>query len=430
MNNGLINKRIAELKQSGMNYAEISRALENENIYLSRNAVEIRFRRNNKGVEKKQDPSREVVQYNADGTVEAEVIVNLTTEMKNDHRAILKAMGYNPNNWEIMMLQISNWQQHTKSEGTKSLYAIKCKLKPKTTLTEEDSINTIMESFKKKIAHLDIQHTVSTNEELDSELLLEYPPLELHLGKLAHADETGEDYDSRIAKEVFKYSIEETIREQAEKRCGTLLYVVGSDFFNSDTPSMTTTKGTPQFNDSRWKKMFSVGLELHIQAINELSKHFNHVDVMLTSGNHCEMAIYYLYMALAQYFKENTKVHFRENYKDTQCYEFGDCAIFFNHGDSKLDRLKKSIPVEFYEEWGRTLYRELHLGHFHKEIMYDDDSGLITRRIGSPSGTDEWHYKNRFMGATKRHQVFVWKKDSGLLNTRYITFKKHHYCSK
>jgi hypothetical protein len=171
--------------------------------------------------------------------------------------------------------------------------------------------------------------------------------------------------------------------------------------------------------------MFNTGLELQVEAIMTLREHFNKVDIKLVAGNHDNATSFYLYIALMQRFLKDNIVQFSDNYKETQCYLFGKCAIFTNHGDPNLKRLIKSIPAEFYEEWGKTIHRELHLGHLHKEIVVDDDSGMITRRIGSPSATDNWHYENRFIGATQKYQLFVWNKEHGLQSIKYITFESY-----
>jgi hypothetical protein len=83
----------------------------------------------------------------------------------------------------------------------------------------------------------------------------------------------------------------------------------------------------------------------------------------------------------------------------------------------------QSIPAEFYKEWGSSIFRELHLGHLHKEVVVDDESGMITRRIGSPTGTDQYHYEERFIGATQKHQIFVWDANKGLKSIEYINFE-------
>lgn len=134
------------------------------------------------------------------------------------------------------------------------------------------------------------------------------------------------------------------------------------------------------------------------------------------------MSSFYLYLTLQQYFRNDNKIKFSNNYKDYQCYQFGKCAIFFGHGDGNLKRITQSIPAEFYKEWGSSIFRELHLGHLHKEVVVDDESGMITRRIGSPTGTDQWHYEERYIGNTQKHQIFIWDKENGLKSIEYINF--------
>ena len=56
------------------------------------------------------------------------------------------------------------------------------------------------------------------------------------------------------------------------------------------------------------------------------------------------------------------------------------------------------------------------------EVVVDDNSGMITRRVGSPTGTDAWHYQERFIGSIQKYQTFVWNKNTGLQNIKYINF--------
>ena len=147
---------------------------------------------------------------------------------------------------------------------------------------------------------------------------------------------------------------------------------------------------------------------------------------MLCAGNHARAMETFLYMALEQRFVGDDVVHFIENYRLTQVYQFGKCAIFYNHGDANLKQTIKSIPAEFPEVWGTHPFRELHLGHLHKEVTVDDEGGMITRRIGSPCSTDAWHYGNRFIGAIKKHQIFIWNAKEGLEEIYYINTKQNN----
>ena len=337
--------------------------------------------------------------------------------------SILQKFGYSPELWELVEWRFGKWEVAIKDEKTNRICTtIRARIKPRTKEYQPEEIALMVEEvFNKHIQPLPYQPQEQINT--NNDLLMEVPAIELHLGKMAWNGDVGADYDFRIAKQRFQKIIQECINEQNIRKCGTLFMTIGNDFFNSDTVDATTTKGTPQTNDLRWKKMFIIGLDLYVWAIQELEPYFNQLDLALCSGNHDKMSSFYLYMALKAYFRNDNKIHFSEDYKDVQCYRFGKDAIFFSHGDNNLKRLIKSIPAEFYKDWGSSQFRELHLGHLHKEVVVDDESGLITRRIGSPTGTDQWHYEERFIGATQKHQIFIWDKNSGLQEVRNINFK-------
>lgn len=356
-----------------------------------------------------------------DGTIEAQHIVNLSPEEKKNSKLVLAKMGYNPNEWELKQITISNWQQHTKLEGTKSLYAVKVRLIPiQKKLEPVDYMYIAKELFKKEIPSLNIKPKVKDTK-LNEDKLMEIPSPELHLGKLAWYGDTGQDYDHKIAADRFRKIVQDVIDKQSIEKCDTAYITIGQDFFNSEANAKTTNY-TDQQNDLRYKKMFLIGLQLWSEALYELRKHFNKIDVALVQGNHAEYQEFYLFVALQQAFLKDNVVKFSNDYKYTQYYGWGKCAIFSSHGDTNFNRLVKSISNEFYEEWGKAIYRELHLGHLHSEFVVDDESGLIVRRIGSPSGTDNWHHKQRYIGSVQKHQLFIWHKDKGLLDVAYITF--------
>ena len=363
--------------------------------------------------------------YNKDGSIELCKKIWFDKNEKKTPDTILEKFGYDKESWEIVSWTFGKWEVAIKDEDQNRICTtIRSKIKPRTeyNIPVEKYIEVAKEVFKKEIKPLKVIPK-KENKELNKNKLLELTGMELHLGKMSWAGETGQDYDKNIAQERFYTIYEEVIKQQEAEKCDTCLICVGNDFFNSDTVNATTTKGTPQTNDLRWQKLFNIGLELYTKMILGLSDKFNNIEVRLQSGNHDKMASFYLYTALSCYFKDYKNINFSNDYKDVQCYIWGKCGIFFSHGDVNLKRLIKSIPAEFYQEWGKTIFRELHLGHLHKEIVVDDDSGMITRRVGSPTATDQWHYEERFIGTTQKYQTFVWDKEKGLQNIKYINFE-------
>jgi hypothetical protein len=395
---------------------------------MSPNAVRKRYNVRIRKVPESELNMNTKVDYNgeyetkyADGVIEAQKIVEYNKEIFGDKRKMLQYLGYNPDEWEFVFFTTSVWMQHTKEQTTKELYAVKFKLKPLTNdLSLDKAVEAAKEVFSKSITPYEFETT--EHKDLNIDKLMEIPAIELHLGKYAEYDETGQDYSSDIAEKRFYHILDEILKTQEQEKCDTVVVMIGNDFFNTDTVGNTTTKGTPQMNDVRWKNLFMRGLEMYKNLFFTLREEFNHIDVRLCQGNHDVMSSFYLYIALSSFFAADDKIKFSDNYKEYQCYKFGDNAIFFGHGDNNFKRLLRSIPAEFYQEWGSSKYRELHLGHLHSELTVDEQSGMITRRIGSPSGTDAWHYGERFLGAVQKHQLFIWDKHNGLKGIRYITF--------
>ena len=363
--------------------------------------------------------------YNNDGSIELCKKIWFDKNENKTPDTILEKFGYSKECWEVVSWTFGKWEVAIKEEEQNRICTtIRAKIKPRVeyNMPSEKYMEVAKDLFSKEIKPLKVTPK-KENKELNKNKLLELTGIELHLGKMSWSGETGQDYDKNIAQQRFYTIYNEIVEQQEVEKCDTCLICVGNDFFNSDTVNATTTKGTPQTNDLRWQKLFNIGLELYTKMILGLNDKFNNIEIRLQSGNHDKMASFYLYIALSCYFKDYSNIHFSNDYKDVQCYIWGKCGIFFSHGDANLKRLIKSIPAEFYEEWGKTIFRELHLGHLHKEVVVDDDSGMITRRVGSPTATDQWHYEERFIGATQKYQTFVWDKEKGLQNIKYINFE-------
>ena len=359
------------------------------------------------------------IQYNNDGTVEESRLISCEDDVTRDPYKLLEALGYDPTKWELVTYRVSKWNSGT--EG-KELKAVQYKVRPRTGISLTDMVKAAREAFKEELTPF--LFTQERNvDSLNDDRLMEIAPIELHIGKMANKIETGENYDLKIAKKRFFDIFEEIYHKQEIEKCGRCVVIIGSDFFNSESDNCTSKDKIPQQNDTRYIKLFHEGIKMYVQALLTLRGLFNKVDVMLCAGNHARAMETFLYMALEQRFVNDEVVHFIENYRLTQVYQFGKCAIFYNHGDANLKQTIASIPAEFDEVWGTHPYRDLHLGHLHKEVTVDENGGMITRRIGSPCGTDAWHYSNRFVGAIKKHQIFIWDKNSGLRDLHYITVK-------
>lgn len=338
---------------------------------------------------------------------------------------MLDYLGYDHNVWEFQYITTSTWMQHTKEQTTKQLYAVKFKVKPiiKENITLNEALEEAIKEFREKIPKYTKKELKEKKLELDDNKLLECPPVELHLGELSHQIDTGENYDIKIAQDRFNKIIDAIIERNKYEKCSTLLFSVGGDFFNSDNNFDTTNRGTQQYNDTRWRKLYLVGLKLMKNALIRLSNEFNRIDVQLVSGNHDLTTSFYLYIALAQAFTNSDKITFKEDYKEVQCYKFNDCMIVTTHGDRNVKRTMQSVVNEFADIYGRTKYRELHMGHLHSTQELKEEIGIIPRRISSPKGIGNWEYNERFGNTIEKHEIFIWEKGVGLTGIEMIPFE-------
>ena len=373
---------------------------------------------NKKSVEKDEEFSKDF----DTGIITARKIMSLPAAVRSSETKLLDHIGYSSESWEFIKFSFKSWEQSSKKEGDKDLYSVSFQVRPKTKANRKDIVDAIKALFKVAVYEVPVVSDKFKTSELIKDKLMEIPPIELHLGKLSHREESGDDYNLSIARNAFYDIIGEIKKKQLIEKCSNCLLVIGSDFFNAESDGMTTNK-TPQQNDTRAKKLYHEGVKMYRDAIANLRPYFDHIDVILCAGNHARNMEYFLYEALMGMYETDDKVSFSDNTKDTQAYLFGDCGLFFNHGDEDIKKIQKSIPAEFPKEWGLTKFRELHMGHLHKEVVVDDEGGMITRRIGSPCATDSWHYTKRFIGAIKQHQLFVWDKCDGLQNVYYIHTK-------
>jgi hypothetical protein len=285
-----------------------------------------------------------------------------------------------------------------------------------------------LEQYRKQDYQLQKIHELVSNHEWNiprvspirrvrSGLMLEVPIVDLHLSKLAWEPETGENYDSKIAERRFMDVISDIVDRAQNYAFEQIVFPVGNDFFNFNDIYGNTTKGTQQDNDSRWQKMYMKGNELLIAAIDALSQ-IAPVQVFQIPGNHDTQVSWYAVFNLASWYRHNENVRVDTRPNARKYVEFGKCLIGFTHGDKERKRIFGNMQIEAPEAWGRTLFREWHLGHLHSEQV-KEEHGVKVRNLSSVTATDSWHYTSGYVGAIATSQSFVWDKERGLREIWY-----------
>ena len=106
-------------------------------------------------------------------------------------------------------------------------------------------------------------------------------------------EEVGENYDVDIAKSLFVKAVDKLLVAANNYHIEKIIFPIGNDLLNSDGLSMTTTKGTPQHDDVRWQRSFTLCRQMLVEVIDKL-RLVAPVDVIVVPGNHDYERMFYI----------------------------------------------------------------------------------------------------------------------------------------
>jgi hypothetical protein len=245
-------------------------------------------------------------------------------------------------------------------------------------------------------------------------MLYEIDMPDIHFGRLTWDEESGNNYDIKIAEKMVVGVLSELLTYTNLFPIKRILLPIGNDFFNVNSKSNTTVGGTPQQEDTRWAKTFRRGWLLAVQMI-EMCSQVAPVDVVVIKGNHDEEKTFYLGETLFSWFRNNCNVTIDNKASSRKYYRYGANLLGFTHGSNeKLDKLASLMPTEVPDDWAKSKFREWHLGHKHKKYETNEENGVVIRLLRSLVPIDAWTYDMGFVGAQRAAESFVWDYEHGL----------------
>lgn len=336
---------------------------------------------------------------------------------------LIRVCEIDTDEWLIERWVANKWEMGAKDNVgnliSRPLYQVKAWLKRNKPIIEaKAAIAALIEDAKKQIAP-----RKPVSRQPSGAHMLEISIPDLHLGKLAWAPETGgENYDSAIAAELYRDALEALLARVKPFGFERVVLPVGNDFFHSDTKQGTTTKGTPLDTDSRFHKTFIVGRRLISWAIDRL-RQVAPVEVVIVPGNHDTMAAFHLGDSLECLYHNTPDVTVRNEPIPHKYVDYGLNMILFTHGDKgKRDKLPMLMATEKPELFGRTRYREAHIGHTH-ESKVQEYMGVRVRTSPALCAADAWHSENHFVGNLRSAEALVWSREDGIVVQATYTVK-------
>lgn len=271
--------------------------------------------------------------------------------------------------------------------------------------------NGLVEDIVKRISTHAPNYKKHKRKKVNNGHLLIIDPADVHIGKLASKTETSSEYNVTIAVNRFKEGVKGVLDKSSGFEIDKIVLIAGNDILHTDTPTGTTTSGTPQNTDGMWYDNFLIALECYVETIELLST-IADVEVIYCPSNHDYMSGFMLSNVIAAWFRGNPNLKFNCSMKHRKYFRYHSNLIGATHGDGAKTADLPLLMAQEAKDWSSCKHRYLYTHHIHHKIA-KDAIGVTIESVRSPSGTDSWHHRNGYEHAPKAIEGFIHCKEFG-----------------
>lgn len=350
----------------------------------------------------KQAPSAKSTSLNADGTQSSELRAPVNEKDLHDSEYLLKLHGYDPACFELVSAKASQW-----GSGDSPLYSSRIVVKPKAPGISHENIDEWFE-------HLDRTYSMRKAEKLpgwgEGDKLLIVPLSDLHFNMQATMFNSGNEYNCEATEKMFFHIIRDILDETAHYKFKKILFTIGGDQMDADSPANTTTKGTPQNCDKHYWDACEQLYAMTVKAVDVFAA-CAPVDVVYVPGNHDKQTGYKLAKYVDAWFRNDDRVTVDYSPLPRHYYVFGNTLFVFTH-DADVKRLQKLIPDEARDVWSQVQYTEVFLQHLHSEALLFEENNMRIERLPSPVARSVWTNEQGYR-ALRQCKSFVYDEKYG-----------------
>lgn len=254
----------------------------------------------------------------------------------------------------------------------------------------------------------------------DSDLLTQVVITDFHLGMLAWEKETGEAWDTNLARDVFLSAVLDMI--EVSPKCGTGILVQLGDFLHFDgLDSVTPTSHHVLDSDSRYGRVVDLTMAVMPEAAGLMLEHFDKVIVVQAEGNHDKAGSVWLRKFMKHLFKSEPRLEVIDNEFPYYAYLHGQTLLGYHHGHlSKKADLPKvfSSDPRFRPLWGQATRCYIHVGHYHHERKVEE-AGAVVEQHPTLAARDS--YATRLgLVSNRGAKVHVYHKTEGEMNVHTV----------
>lgn len=329
--------------------------------------------------------------------------------------------------WEIVRWTCNKWEVGAKDKDKKvrvtPLFQVKAVLKKRTNVIDARELiaKQIADAKKHAPNYPALMSARPEVNESDGHMLVISVP-DAHLGKLVWQEECGEAYDLKAAISAYEDAVAVILDRAQGTPLSKIVLVFGNDLVNVDNSNDTTFAGTQQHSDSRHAKIRRAARQMLVRVI-ELCMVRAEVRAVFVPGNHDPDTIFGLGEAIECWFHDCPGVRVDNTPPKRKYFRFGKVLLMWTHGNfEKHERLPLIMATERPEEWGHTLFREVHTGHYHQRksmtwLGIQEHCGVVVRILPSLCPPDTYHTDHGYVGNIRAAEGYIYHPERGLVST-------------
>jgi len=219
----------------------------------------------------------------------------------------------------------------------------------------------------KPVKNIQVDSTIYS----ENTLLTNYLLVDMHLGLLAHKDETTKNVDSKIVYKNTLTAMELLINNSPSSETA-IISDLGDTLHSSDDANRSKS-GHILDVDGRHYKLFSMAVQLKIKMIEMALKKHKKVKYIAVAGNHSELVTIYIKAVLQAKFANEPRFEIEMSNAIHQYHKFGKTLLGYTHQHTtKASRLPEIMMIDNIDIVSETKYRYFHCGHFHHTKVIDN----------------------------------------------------------
>lgn len=236
-------------------------------------------------------------------------------------------------------------------------------------------MKAVIEGMKSEITP--VAPVKATRAKRDDKLLNLYTVSDFHLGMLAWADESGDDWDMKIAEDLFSRWFDAAFQKAPDAGTGVINLLGDLAHFDS-LDAVTPASGHILDADMRYQKLVRYMIRMVRRVVDmALTKHKT-VRLLIVQGNHDESGMIWLAEMFSTLYGNEPRVFVDTSPDVYKMVQHGKTTLFFHHGHkARFDAIEPIMIAKFRKAFGESVYSYAHVGHLHHQKIVESRNMIV-----------------------------------------------------